>query len=136
MPSPKPTYKKPREQINSYEESTWHANDTPFYETEHVAVFKDLYPCTEGHLLFIPKQNQPEYIGEAYKLAYRCGEKWMEEQKIDGFNVGQNRGECAGQTIMWPHVHFIPRKNGDIDEGHKANGIRLSFPNGDHKEYY
>ena len=136
MPSPKPTYKKPREQINSYEESTWHANDTPFYETEQVAVFKDLYPCTEGHLLFIPKQNEPDYIAEAYKLAYRCGEQWMEEEKIDGFNVGQNRGKCAGQTIMWPHVHFIPRKDGDIKNGQKGNGIRLSFPNGDHKEYY
>ena len=80
MPLPKPTYKKPREQINSFEESTWHANDTPFYETEQVAVFKDLYPCTEGHL--------------------------------------------------------IPRKDGDIKNGQKGNGIRLSFPNGDHKEYY
>ena len=130
---PKPTYKKPREQINSFEESTWHANATPFYETEQVAVFKDLYPCTEGHLLFIPKQNEPDYIAEAYKLAYRCGEQWMEEEKIDGFNVGQNRGKCAGQTIMWPHVHFIPRKDGDIKNGQKGNGIRLSFPNGDTK---
>ena len=55
---------------------------------------------------------------------------------INLFNVGQNRGKCAGQTIMWPHVHFIPRKDGDIKNGQKGNGIRLSFPNGDHKEYY
>ena len=53
---------------------------------------------------------------------------------MDGFNIGQNIGAAAGQTIFWPHIHFIPRKNGDSDGKH--NGIRLSHPNGDHKEYY
>ena len=74
MPLPKPTFKKPREAINSYEESTWHANDTPIYENEHCGVFRDLYPCVEGHLLFIPKKNDPQTISEAYKLGYYCGE--------------------------------------------------------------
>ena len=62
----KPTYKKPREPINSYEESTWHANDTAIFENEHCAVFRDLYPCVKGHLLFIPKKNDPQTISEAY----------------------------------------------------------------------
>ena len=59
----------------------------------------------------------------------------IEEGKIDGFNVGQNIGSAAGQTIMWPHVHLIPRHENDCDpEIH--NGIRRSHPNGDYKNYY
>ena len=82
MQSKKPIYKKPREQINTFEESTWHANDTPMFENEHCAVFKDLYPCVTGHLLFIPKQNNAQTVSEAYKLAYYCGEEWIKEGKI------------------------------------------------------
>jgi len=98
-------------------------------------VFKDLYPCVTGHLLFIPKKNNAQTISEAYKLAYYCGEEWIKEGKMNGFNVGQNIGACAGQTILWPHIHFIPRKNGDT-KPKQHSGIRLSHPNGDHKEYY
>ena len=72
---------------------------------------------------------------KAYSLAYHCGEEWMKAGQIDGFNVGQNRGDAAGQTIMWPHVHFIPRRNGDHDP-RGNNGVRLAHPNGDHKRYY
>ena len=55
MQSKKPTYKKPRELINNYEESTWLGNDNPMYENDKVAVFRDKYPVTQGHLLFLPK---------------------------------------------------------------------------------
>ena len=54
---------------------------------------------------------------------------------MDGFNIGQNIGKAAGQSIMWPHVHFIPRHKNDCPPG-VHNGIRLSHPKGDHKEYY
>ena len=54
---------------------------------------------------------------------------------MDGFNIGQNIGRAAGQSIMWPHVHLIPRHNGDCDpESH--NGIRRAHPKGDHTNYY
>ena len=82
MPSKKSTYKKPREQINSYEESTWLGNDKPFFENQHCAVFYDKYPVVPGHLLFIPKKNDPDTVAEAYKLAYYCGEEWMKEKKL------------------------------------------------------
>jgi diadenosine tetraphosphate (Ap4A) HIT family hydrolase len=44
-----------------------------------------------------------------------------------------NIGLCAGQTIMWPHIHFIPRHEGDAD---KPGGLRYAHPGADHKEYY
>ena len=133
MPSPKHTYKKAYEKIDRYEESTWLANDTPIFENEHTAVFKDLYPCVQGHTLFIPKQDTPEAIGESYKLAYYCGREWVKEGKMTGFNVGMNIGECAGQTIMWPHIHFIPRKEKDAKH---PGGMRYSHPGADHRKHY
>ena len=111
MQSQKPIFKKPFEHINTYEESTWLGNDKPFYETEFTGVFNDKYPCVTGHTLFIPKKNSPEYIGKTYGLAYEFGQRWVSEGKMSGYNVGMNIGRCAGQTVFWPHIHFIPRKN-------------------------
>jgi|TARA_B100001287_G_C22609734_1_gene494491 diadenosine tetraphosphate (Ap4A) HIT family hydrolase len=105
------------------------------YENDKVAVFRDKYPVTKGHLLFIPKKNEVSYVGEAYKLAFYCGEQWMKQKKMDGFNVGQNIGAAAGQSIFWPHIHFIPRHKGDSDPK-VHNGIRRSHPNGDYTQYY
>ena len=133
MQSKKPIYKKPFELIDHYEESTWLGNDTPLFENKHVAVFKDRYPCTPGHTLFIPKKDDAVYIGESYKLAYYCGNEWVKKGKMDGFNLGMNIGICAGQTIMWPHIHFIPRHENDSKE---IGGMRHAHPSADHKRYY
>ena len=118
MPLKKPTFKKAYEEIKYYEECTWIGNDTPMFQNEKVSVFYDKYPVSKGHLLFVPKKNDIEHISEAYKLAFYCGEQWIEEGKKDGFNIGQNIGKAAGQSIMWPHVHLIPRHNGDCDLNH------------------
>ena len=133
MPSRKPTYKKAFEKINKYEESTWLGNDTPIFENRDTAVFKDKYPCVLGHTLFIPKEDTPEAIGESYRLAYYCGKNWVKDGKMAGFNLGMNIGRCAGQTIMWPHIHFIPRHNKDAE---KPGGMRYAPPGADHREYY
>ena len=126
-------YKKPFEPVERYEESVWLSNDTPLFENKFTAVFKDKYPCTKGHVLFIPKKRTAEFIGEAYKLAYYCGDEWIKEGKMDGFNVGMNIGECAGQTIMWPHIHLIPRHENDSKE---IGGMRHAHPGSDHKKHY
>jgi diadenosine tetraphosphate (Ap4A) HIT family hydrolase len=133
MQSKKPIYKKPFEPIDSYEESTWMGNDTPFMETEHTGVFRDRYPCVPGHTLFIPKKNTAEYIGKSYELASQYGKDKIEAGEIAGFNVGMNIGRCAGQTIMWPHIHFIPRHLGDAKH---HGGMRYAHPGADHREMY
>ena len=133
MQSKKPTFKKEYEPIDFYEESTWMGNDTPFMETEYTGVFNDRYPCVPGHVLFIPKKNTPEFIGKSYALAYEYGNKKMDGKEISGFNVGMNIGLCAGQSIMWPHIHFIPRHKNDAD---KIGGMRHAHPGADHKKYY
>ena len=133
MQSEKPIYKKPFEVIDTYEESTWMGNDTPFVETEYTGVFRDRYPCVPGHKLFIPKKNTPEYIGKSYGLAYQYGNDKIKIGEMAGFNVGMNIGQCAGQTIMWPHIHFIPRHLNDAEE---IGGMRHAHPGADHKRYY
>ena len=133
MQSKKPIYKKAFDTIDSYEESTWLGNDKPFFENKYTAVFNDLYPCVKGHTLFIPKFNTAEAVGHSYNLAYEYGKKWIAEGKMDGFNVGMNMGLCAGQTIMWPHIHFIPRKKGDAEH---VGGMRYAHPAADHGHYY
>ena len=129
----KPIYKKPFEPIENYKESTWVGNSTPIFEDEHTAVFKDRYPCVDGHLLFIAKKNTAEYVGRSYGLAFQWGQDRIKEGKMDGFNVGQNIGKCAGQTIYWPHIHFIPRKDGDSK---KPGGIRHAHLGVIHKHHY
>ncbi len=65
-------------------------------------VFRDKYPVTEGHLLFVPTQEKFDNIIECYKAAYKFGAEGLVTEKWDGFNVGQNCGESAGQTVMYP----------------------------------
>jgi diadenosine tetraphosphate (Ap4A) HIT family hydrolase len=42
-------------------------------------------------------------------------------------------GICAGQTIMWPHIHFIPRHDNDSKQ---IGGMRHAHPGADHRKYY
>jgi diadenosine tetraphosphate (Ap4A) HIT family hydrolase len=47
-------------------------------------------------------------------------------EKWDGFNVGQNCGESAGQTVMYTHIHMIPRRRGDMED--PRGGVRHVIP--------
>jgi len=88
----------------------------------HVAVFRDAYPVTQGHLLFVPRFNTDQSIAEAMELALSTGRDWVANNHCDGFNIGLNQGQAAGQTVMYPHVHLIPRKHGDCDD--PTGGVR------------
>ena len=92
----------------------------------HVAVYRDKYPCTPGHLLFVPKYNSVGILNQAFEDAVREGQKLVEQGICDGFNIGLNYGEAAGQTVPWPHIHLIPRKAGDVED--PVGGIRHTIP--------
>jgi diadenosine tetraphosphate (Ap4A) HIT family hydrolase len=121
--------KRKKQQIKNYKETPWFLRDDPVHETEGVAVFKDKHPVSNGHLLFIPKSRSMTKLLESYEIAYTWGNSWVLDGTIAAFNIGQNVGEAAGQSVLWPHIHFIPREKGDcsVDE---PNGIRLSYPKG------
>jgi len=40
----------------------------------------------------------------------------------EGFNIGMNCGEVAGQTVFHCHVHLIPRRKGDVEN--PRGGVR------------
>ena len=88
----------------------------------HVAVFRDLFPVTHGHLLFVPRFNTPAVIRDCFESALAEGNRMVAAGECDAFNVGMNSGAAAGQTVMYPHVHLIPRRTGDCAD--PVGGVR------------
>lgn len=113
-------------EVNCIEDS----NGAPWTELEnedyHVAIYHDIYAVTEGHRLFVPKYNTIGVLKDAFENAVERGIKGMTEGEWDGFNVGINVGEAAGQTCTWPHVHLIPRRKGDMAD--PRGGVRHVIP--------
>ena len=90
----------------------------------------DGFPVTEGHTLFIPKRHINDYFGLVQAEVNAINSLMIElkimlqakDSTIDGFNIGMNCGEAAGQTIFHCHVHLIPRRIGDV--ANPRGGIR------------
>ena len=95
-------------------------------ETETFIVVEDGFPVTEEHLLFVPKEDTHDCLAACYTCAYLTGKYWVDMGYCDSFNIGQNIGKEAGQTVMWPHIHFIPRRKGDMDD--PRGGVRHVIP--------
>lgn len=95
-------------------------------DTRDYTVFKDKYPVTEGHILFVPKEQDWSCLEKCYKAGYAWGYDWVQSGYCDSFNLGQNVGKSAGQTVMYPHVHLIPRRKGDMED--PRGGIRHVIP--------
>jgi diadenosine tetraphosphate (Ap4A) HIT family hydrolase len=104
-------------------EAPW---DDTMRDDFHVTVFYDKYPVTNGHLLFVPKYNTVGVLNEAFQDAFREGKKQVDNGNWDGFNIGFNYGEAAGQTVNWPHIHLIPRRKGDVED--PVGGVRNTIP--------
>ena len=126
------------ETIHSYKDTPWCNNPKAYqnivHEDDNLVVFKDRYPVTEGHLLFVPKKRAKKVdITICFEYAYDWGVKGVCDRKWDAFNVGINNGVEAGQSVMWPHVHMIPRRKGD--HPNPRGGVRNVIPDkGDYKE--
>lgn len=92
----------------------------------HVAVYLDKYPCTPGHMLFVPQYNSKHVLRDAFVDAFDHGQQKVFDGEWDGFNIGLNYGEAAGQTVPWPHIHLIPRRKGDVPD--PVGGVRNTIP--------
>lgn len=89
----------------------------------------DHFPVNKGHMLVIPKRHFASYFDASNEellaiqdLIHRAKDKIDVELKPDGYNIGINIGEAAGQTIFHLHVHLIPRFFGDAEN--PRGGIR------------
>ena len=90
------------------------------YEDEDFRVILDLGPASKGHALILPKMHAAniyempeELVGKAFMLAKKMAGILTEGLKCDGFNILQNNGETAGQTVFHFNIHLIPRYQGD-----------------------
>lgn len=90
------------------------------YEDEDFRVILDLGPASKGHALILPKAHaaniyeiSDDMAAKAMILAKKMATKMTEALKCDGFNIVQNNGEPAGQTVFHFHMHLIPRYKGD-----------------------
>ena len=90
------------------------------YEDDKFVVILDLGPATKGHALILPKDHYAnlyempaDLAGDAMKLAQKMAIKMANALKADGFNLVQNNGEVAGQTVFHFHLHLIPRYKED-----------------------
>jgi diadenosine tetraphosphate (Ap4A) HIT family hydrolase len=94
---------------------------------------RDRYPVSRGHTLIIPRREVATWfdatVGEQHAviaLVDRVKHALDDELHPDGYNVGFNAGEAAGQTVMHLHVHVIPRYHGDVAD--PRGGIRHVVP--------
>ena len=97
-------------------------------DTREFVVYSDIYPVTEGHTLIVPKENTVENIQKCFKFAQEMGNMNIEAESnpITGYNIGINMGTSAGQTCMYPHVHLIFRRDGDMED--PQGGVRGVIP--------
>jgi len=97
-------------------------------DTRDFVVYEDIYPVTEGHTLVVPKVNTQEEILKCFKFALAMGNENVAttNNTITGYNIGINMGESAGQTCMYPHVHLIFRRDGDMED--PRGGVRGVIP--------
>ena len=90
------------------------------YEDDLCIATLDIGPAEPGHTLIIPKAHYndvmddvPEVLlGKLMKTAAEIGRRQKERLHADGFNIVQNNGEAAGQTVRHLHIHVIPRYDG------------------------
>lgn len=90
------------------------------YEDDDFKVILDASPATKGHALILPKQHyanifeiEDETLAKAAKLAKKIMTHEKDVLGCEGYNLVQNNGEVAGQTVFHFHMHLIPRYESD-----------------------
>ena len=101
------------------------------YEDDDFRVILDIEPASKGHALILPKEHYAnlyelpdELAAKALVVAKKVITKMTDIVGCDGYNVLQNNGEVAGQTVFHYHMHLIPRyKEDDVKIGWKAGKL-------------
>lgn len=90
------------------------------YEDNYFKVILDISPASKGHAIIIPKKHAENifeldetYASKIFVVAKKVAKAMKEELNCDGFNILQNNGEVAGQSVFHFHMHLIPRYKGD-----------------------
>jgi len=104
-----------------------------FAKFKHCYIIKDLFPVSNGHILIIPYEHTENWFTakeevrlDMMKALHLVKEQLDLEYNPQGYNIGANCGEVAGQTVMHLHLHLIPRYLGDMEE--PKGGVRGVIP--------
>ena len=103
-------------------------------ENDLAYAVRDGYPVTKMHSMIIPKRHIQDYFDLTTDELLACDQliRSLKEEisnsdsSVNGFNIGINTGESAGQTIFHCHIHLIPRRTGDVDN--PRGGVRHIIP--------
>lgn len=102
-------------------------------ETITCVAFYDGYPVSIGHALIIPKRHVASYFDltnherEAMNVMLQYVKQKIDERfHPDGYNIGINVNEAAGQSVFHVHMHLIPRYKGDVEN--PKGGVRGVIP--------
>ena len=89
---------------------------TKVYEDDKVLAFLDIAPFNPGHTIIVPKDHHhsittlgADYLTAIITLAPAIGTALMRATGAEGFNIFQNNGRVAGQTVPHVHFHVLPR---------------------------
>lgn len=100
---------------------------------DHAAAFFDKYPISAGHCLIVPRRHQGNLLAlsdaeqsAVWSLVATVQQAIQASHSPDGYNIGVNIGEAAGQTVPHAHVHMIPRYLGDVAD--PRGGVRWVIP--------
>lgn len=95
---------------------------------------RDGNPVTPLHTLIIPRRHVESFFdlrGRERNAIFALLDEMKsdiqdKDETVEGFNVGVNNGEAAGQSVPHVHVHLIPRRRGDV--AHPRGGVRSVIP--------
>jgi ATP adenylyltransferase len=104
-----------------------------YHESELVIGIWDDFPISPGHALLVPRRHIASWFDatvdehrELTDAVEAARAAIFESHEPDGFNIGINVGEAAGQTIFHLHIHVIPRYKNDVDD--PRGGVRQIIP--------
>ncbi len=105
------------------------APDRILLASAHARAVLDAFPLADGHTLVVPTRHvasvfdlPPEELADLWRLVGEVRSALAVSHAPDGFTIGVNDGEAAGQTISHAHVHVIPRRRGDVPD--PRGGVR------------
>ena len=96
-------------------------------------MIKDQFPVSNGHILIIPHAHTDNWFTakeevrlEIMKVLHLMKKQLDLEYNPQGYNIGANCGEVAGQSVIHLHLHLIPRYQGDMEN--PKGGVRGVIP--------
>jgi len=94
---------------------------------------RDSYAVSPGHSVVIPRRHVADFFDLTPEEIAACMALIQAEKKLidaefkpDGYNIGVNVGQAAGQSIYHVHIHIIPRYKGDVEN--PQGGVRHVLP--------